>query len=163
KIENNEVRFEELKRNQQKNVAAIKLSGKYKFKPSLQELFIYKSLYDSWELIEKMIGNIDKKLKNYVDSWKQKNLIPEDYVFEYKPNKNAHALVKQFFSSLPNDSDPLTIHNKVFEFSKEQNMNPAEMFKLLYKDIIGKDKGPKFGKLVYAIGIERIKKDIEVN
>ncbi|MCX8166770.1 MAG: lysine--tRNA ligase [Candidatus Micrarchaeota archaeon] len=161
-VEKKELAYENLKRNQQKNVAAVKISGKFYYKYSLQELFIYKSLYKDWKIIEQITNPIEEKLKFYVDSWSQKNLIPEEYFFEYKPSSNPHLLVKEFFANISESADALEIHNKVFEFSKSKNIQPNEMFKLLYNDLIGKDKGPKLGKLVFAIGIKKIKKDLNV-
>ncbi len=56
---------------------------------------------------------------------------------------------------------PIDIHNLVYEVAKSKGVEPTEMFKILYKAIISKDTGPRFGKLAHAIGIKEVKGMLE--
>ena len=65
--------------------------------------------------------------------------------------------VKLFIDSLSNGMNPIDIHNLVYEVAKSKGLEPTEMFKILYKAIISKDTGPRIGKLVSALGINKAK------
>ena len=39
-------------------------------------------------------------------------------------------------------------------------MPPAQMFKECYLALLGKEKGPKLGKLIEAMGVEKVKNDV---
>ena len=98
-------------------------------------------------------------LKPYIEEWIKKDFIPDDYNFKYNPKK-AEGEVKKFIQNLDTKMDALAIHNAVFEVSKSNNIEPKEMFKRLYLALIGKEKGPRIGKLIFALGIEKIKNDL---
>ena len=54
----------------------------------------------------------------------------------------------------------LEIHNLAFATAKELSIPPAKMFEECYTALLGKAKGPKLGKLIEALGIEKVKKDV---
>jgi lysyl-tRNA synthetase class I len=56
--------------------------------------------------------------------------------------------------------DALAIHHATFEFSKAHSIEPKQMFADIYKSLLGKEKGPRAGKLIAALTPSRIKSDI---
>jgi len=54
----------------------------------------------------------------------------------------------------------LEIHNAAFSTAKGQSVPPARLFEECYLALLGKPRGPKLGKLVEAIGIEKVKRDV---
>ncbi len=161
KIENKELDFLQLKRHEQKKVAAVKISKVYKFSLPLTELFMYKQLYGDWATIQKTLNTkINPQDIYYVENWFSKNLVPDEYTFSYRPIKPSNEIIKEFFESLDENMDSLAVHNKVFEFAREKNIEPKELFKHLYLHLIGKEKGPKLGKLITTIGIPKLKNDL---
>ena len=54
----------------------------------------------------------------------------------------------------------LEIHNAAFSSAKEQSIAPAKLFEECYMALLGKPRGPKLGKLIEAIGVEKAKKDV---
>ena len=76
-----------------------------------------------------------------------------------KPQK-AVGVAAVFFSRLAHGMDSLAIHNTAFAVAKEHNALPAKLFEECYMTLLGKPRGPKLGKLVEAIGVEKVKKDV---
>ena len=84
--------------------------------------------------------------------------MPEEYAFSYNPSK-AEGAVAEFLGRLKENQDALAIHNAVFEFARERGIEPKALFAEIYKTLLGKERGPRLGKLIVAIGVERVKKD----
>jgi lysyl-tRNA synthetase class 1 len=51
---------------------------------------------------------------------------------------------------------PEIIQSKIFEIARNNNILPKDFFKLLYKILLNKDKGPKLGNYAVDLGIERM-------
>jgi len=99
------------------------------------------------------------KLTPYIEAWEKKKFIPEEYAFAYAPQK-AGENAEAFFRKLEPGVSALDIHNLAFAAAKERNVPPAKMFEECYLALLSKPRGPKLGKLVEAIGIEKVKKDV---
>ncbi len=156
-----EKNFEILDKAERKRALAYLLSGKRHWKVLFRDVLIYYSVYLDWEKTSNVLG--DKEgifyLKSYVEEWIKKDFIPDEFNFKYIPKK-AEGIVKEFFTSLPENADALSIHNAVFSFAKEKEIAPSEFFKQIYFTLIRKENGPRLGKLIYVLGIDKIKKDI---
>jgi lysyl-tRNA synthetase class I len=124
-------------------------------------MLLYRQLQFSWDKIGEKTSDAAsaKKLAPFIEAWEKKNFIPEEYAFSYRPTKaqpNAHA----FFGKLSPSMPALEIHNLAFNTAKELTIPPAKMFEECYLALLGKLKGPKLGKLIEAIGVEIVKKDV---
>jgi len=53
--------------------------------------------------------------------------------------------------------DPNAIQTLAFQVAQEEGIAPQELFKQIYLALINKEQGPRLGKLVAAIGIEKVK------
>ena len=58
--------------------------------------------------------------------------------------------------------DALAIHNAIHDFASENGIETKTMFSEMYQALIGKERGPRAGKLIAALGVERVKKDLGV-
>ena len=113
-------------------------------------------LFPDYNLEEKDIEGV----KPFIEEWVRRDFVPEEYNFVYKPEK-AKGIVKELLcEKIKEGMDALEIHNAVYEFSKEKGVNARELFKECYKTLIGKERGPRLGKLIYALGVEKVKKDV---
>ncbi|VVB99961.1 Lysine--tRNA ligase [uncultured archaeon] len=159
-------KFDSLSRADRKRALAARLASEADaehrgWKTPFLDLILYRNLQWSWdEIAGKTEDKLSvQKLSPYIEAWEKKNFIPEEYAFRYTPQKAKGAAVK-FFSALKPDMDALTMHNLAFSTAKETNTPPAKMFEECYTALLSKAKGPKLGKLVEALGIERVKKDV---
>ncbi|MCX8175283.1 MAG: lysine--tRNA ligase [Candidatus Micrarchaeota archaeon] len=159
-------KLDSLSRADRKRALAARLasesdSASRGWKTPFLDLILYRSLQLGWGEIAKKTGDAlsVQKLSPYIEEWEKKNFIPEDYAFRYKPQK-AKGAARSFFAALQPGMDALAIHNLAFSTAKQSGTPPAKLFEECYQALLGKPKGPKLGKLIEAIGIERVKKDV---
>ena len=53
-------------------------------------------------------------------------------------------------------SDPDKIQTEVFEIARKNEMNPPELFKIIYQIVIGADRGPRLGRYILDIGVREV-------
>ncbi|MGC8898889.1 MAG: lysine--tRNA ligase [Candidatus Micrarchaeia archaeon] len=141
-----------------KKKAAYELVGKRRWKTKFRDVLLYYQIYRDWEKVGKFLGDVGY-VKPFIEEWTAKNFVPETYDFAYKPKK-AGGVVKEFFESLREGMSDVEIHNAIYEFARNKNIEPQEFFKQIYRTLIGKDRGPKAGRLIEILGVERVKKDV---
>jgi lysyl-tRNA synthetase class 1 len=153
-----------LDRHNEKSLQAYRIcTDKRNWKTQFLDVLLYYQIYGNWDEVGKMTGDAHGTgyLKPYVEEWIKREFIPEEYRFKYQPSKEkAGENVLKLVSGLDNKADALAIHNAVFEYAKVNGIEPKEMFKQVYLALIGKERGPRVGKLVYALGVERVKRDL---
>lgn len=150
----------EISRADRKRAIAFELcNSKQIWKVDVSDIVLYYNIYRDWEKVKQKTGDAKgvDMLKNYIEKWMRAELIPDRYVFTIKLEKSEDALSKAFISRLEENMSAEEVHNLVFEVAKGEGVEPKEMFKSLYKCIIGKEMGPRLGKLICAIGIRKIK------
>ena len=155
-----------LSRADRKRAIASELSseaaeGGRGWKTPFLDLLLYRNLQWGWDKIADKTGDEASctKLSPYIEQWEKKNFIPEEYAFSYKPQK-AQPGAAAFFGKLSSGMSALEMHNLTFATAKELNIPPAKLFEECYLALLSKPKGPKLGKLIEAIGVEKVKKDV---
>jgi lysyl-tRNA synthetase class 1 len=91
---------------------------------------------------------------SFIDQWLKK-WAPEDIKFELRKNLDASEFdenQKKYLQSLsekianaPDDADGEWFHKAIYELKESMNLQPQEVFKPLYKALIGKESGPRAG------------------
>jgi lysyl-tRNA synthetase class 1 len=143
-----------------KKHAAFVLSGKKKWKAKFLDVLLHYQIYKDWQKVGQSLGDPDgvQYLSTYIENWVAQGYPPEEYSFTIKPTKPADAAgITEFANKLSSQLSDVDIHNLVFETAKALNIPPASMFKGLYLSLLGKEKGPKMGKLIKAIGTDEVK------
>jgi lysyl-tRNA synthetase class 1 len=139
-------------------------SGERRWQVDFTDLLTLYQIYENWEQVADRVG--DRKgviyLRPYVENWINEEYLPEEYVFRFKPSKvdTMKDEIVTFAARLSDARNDKDIHNLVYSVAKERNLSVASFFKTLYRSLIAKDHGPRFGKLVVAIGIERVRKTL---
>jgi len=153
-----------LNRHERKMAIAFKLStDTLNWKVQFLDVLLYHQIYGDWEIVAQMTGDPQGVgyLRPYIEEWIAREFVPEDYRFKYQPNPKLETQnTKQFIELLQPGMDALAIHNAVFGFAKSKGIEPKSFFAELYNVLIGKPKGPRLGKLIAALGVERVKKDL---
>jgi lysyl-tRNA synthetase class 1 len=124
-------------------------------------MLLFYQLYHDWDEVGRRLQDEEgvKYMRPYIEEWIAREFIPDEYRFKYQPNEPTEN-VKKFMAGLTADMDALAVHNAVFDFAKANLVEPKQMFTELYEALLGKERGPRMGKLVAALGVERIKKDL---
>ncbi len=157
--------LETMNRSDRKKAIAANMAtdGKIAWNVSFFDVLLYYQIYQDWNQVAKLVGDNEgvSYLSPFIKEWISREFIPEDYRFKYQPGATQVSdNAKKFVAGLIGTMDALAIHNAVFDFAKANNMEPKALFAELYAAIIGKPKGPRMGKLIAAIGVERLKKDL---
>ncbi|MBU0527114.1 lysine--tRNA ligase [Candidatus Micrarchaeota archaeon] len=154
----------EISRSDRKKAIAYGLStDNANWKASFLDVLLYFQLYQSWEKVGELTKDPEgvAYLKPYIEEWIKRGFMPEDYKFRYEP-KEPSANARKFFESLENEMDALAVHNAVFEFAKANGMEPKALFADIYQALIGKPRGPRLGKLIAALSVDKVKKDLRI-
>ncbi|HQT45410.1 MAG TPA: hypothetical protein PLO51_05505, partial [Candidatus Micrarchaeota archaeon] len=155
---------ETLSRADRKRAIAAGISSPHgrRWSAGYTDVLLYFQLYRNWDIVSGKLG--DKKgvecLKPHVLAWIAKGMVPDEYSFELSFTKAKSKAAQAFVQSLSASDDPVSIHNKVFATAKANGIEPKALFAELYSCLLGKEKGPKIGKLVFAIGPEKIKSEL---
>jgi lysyl-tRNA synthetase class 1 len=151
-------------RSDRKKAIAFSLStGRMGWHAPFLDVLLYYQVYHDWAKVAELARDAEGTayLRPYIEEWVARGLVPEDYRFTYQPGaKPASPDVKAFIASLTPGMDALAVHNAVFGFAKANGIEPKALFADLYEALIAKPKGPRMGKLITALGIERVKKDM---
>ena len=153
-------------RSDRKKAIAFSLSvKKMMWKAQFLDVLLYYQIYKDWQKVGELVKDAEGTayLRPYIEEWVARGFIPEDYKFSYQPGaKPATENSKRCLATLNASMDALAVHNAVFDYAKANGLEPKALFGELYETLIGKPKGPRMGKLITAIGVERVKKDMGV-
>jgi lysyl-tRNA synthetase class 1 len=141
-----------------KKKKSYELSGKRMWKAKFRDVLLYYQVYRDWKKVERFLGDVGY-VKPFIEEWIAKDFVPETYDFAYRPRK-ASGKVREFFEGLKEGMKDVEIHNAIYEFSRKNGIEPPEFFKQIYETLIGKERGPKAGRLIEILGVERVKKDV---
>ena len=139
------------------NVAVKKLSWKSSFVDMLLDYQIYRD----WKKVGEILDDPDgvEYLSPYIERWLARGYAPDRYNFSIKNVKidsNKEAVGK-FMSGLKLGMMDLEVHNLVYDNAKDAGIDANALFASIYTALIGKDKGPRIGKLIVSIGIDKAK------
>jgi lysyl-tRNA synthetase class 1 len=158
---------ETLNRHERKVAIAYGLSAeRLGWKVPFLDVLLYYQIYHDWDEVAKLTGDREGAmyLRPYIEEWVARDFMPDDYRFRYQPGAAAKpgGMALKFVASLREGMDALAIHNAVFDFAKANGYEPKKLFAELYQALLGKERGPRMGKLLAALGVGRVKKDLGV-
>lgn len=166
--------------NEQKR---IKLRGLYEYvhklsppqKPSLHVPYRLLVQLVAVAPVEDIVGYVEKKLASYgmlkqVDEpLKLKIALTRRWAEDFsKLEREKAALsdveakcVAELAKYLAKDIDQKVLQSEIFEIAKRNSMEPSNFFKVLYKVLLGSEKGPRLGPYIIDVGKDKIKAVLE--
>ncbi len=150
----------EVSRAERKKALAFALSSPGPIWPiPFSDLLIYYGLYGDWDKVASKLGNPAEVmlLSPRIKVWQAKGMIPDIYNFQFKGAPAINADVREWAATLHDGMDALAIHNSVFESARSKKTPPAELFGHIYSDLLGKPTGPKVGRLVEILGVQKVR------
>jgi lysyl-tRNA synthetase class 1 len=99
---------------------------------------------DQEQAIIKELRYVDKWLEMFAPEKVKFNVLKEPTKLKLS-DKEQNFLVKLKNRLESNEMLPELIHNSVYESAVEQEIKPAEAFRIIYRLFLGKDYGPKLG------------------
>lgn len=110
---------------------------------------------DDWEI--ELAKERLRKAKNWVEKYAPESEkleildeLPKDVKKELNSSqkKSLSTLAKEMSE---NNYGPVEIHNRIFELSRENNIEPVELFQAIYLSLLGKEHGPRAGNFLTAL------------
>ncbi len=132
--------------------------GKLSWKASFVDMLLDYQISKDWGKVAAKLGDKEgvRYLAPYIEGWLSKGFAPDRYNFSLKPSKitEHREEVGKFVSALKSGMSDLEVHNLVYGIAKEEGIRTDDLFKTVYRALIGKDNGPRMGKLIVSIGID---------
>lgn len=158
-------------------VKAVRSKGLYEFvnlltPPKNPEPYVnYRLLVQLCKVFrENRVQNVTKKLLEYGTIKETSPQIDElitlagNYADDFdKPNKIEIQLDKtmkeglsELIQVLSASEDPEDLQNTIYQIAKNNDIQPKEFFKTLYKIILASERGPKLGPFILDIGRKKV-------
>ena len=152
-----------LRRAEEKMVLAYKLStDRRMWRASFTDMLMYYQIYRDWDKVAEVVGDEEGVgyLKRYIERWVSQEYLPEEFAFTFKPERiRAYESELAILArSLDERMSAEEVHNLVYTIAKERGVDAPSLFKAIYLTLIGKDHGPRLGRLIVAIGVDKVKK-----
>ncbi len=157
---------ENVGRRWHRHVIAYRLAcgGVKPWRVKFVDVLVFYQIHNDWRIVEEKLDDAEgiETLRKYVETWIKEGIVPEKYVVTFNPTKveDTRGTIRELALSLRSNMTPKEIHNLVYEVARKRHEDPRELFKKLYIAILGKPYGPRLGKLIYALGIEKVKKTL---
>lgn len=146
-----------------KKIIAFELCNvKKMWKADVADMVLYYNIYRDWKMVRKLTEDAKgvEFLEPYLKVWMEMGLVPDRYMFEIRTGEKPPEVIKKFIETLDDKMSAEEIHQAVFEFAKGNSVEPKEIFRQIYIWLIGREQGPKAGKLIYAVGVKKLKKEL---
>ncbi len=131
---------------------------------SFVDVLVIYQIYKDWNVVVGKLGYPEEvyKLKTYVENWVKLDIIPKEYRIKFNPQpiRKYINVVREFAEKLSDKMSDVEIHNLVYEVARKHSVDPRELFKVLYKSILGQPYGPRLGRLIAAIGVIKVKETL---
>lgn len=115
------------------------------------EEYIAKRLVD-YRAIKQLDGDVKKRI-SFALNWAKEFSLPESEI-ETSPKERDAILL--FASKLVNLTDPQEIQALIFDSARSSEMEPSDFFRLLYRSLLGVDRGPRLGPYIRDIGSPKV-------
>ncbi|MDQ1281551.1 MAG: lysyl-tRNA synthetase, class [Thermoproteota archaeon] len=154
-----------LRRAENKMVLAYSLStDKRRWRGDFAEILTQYQIFNDWSKVAERAGDKEgvEYLKKYIENWIKQEYLPEEYVFKFSPKRvdTLNAEILEFAELLEDSMTAEDVHNLVYSLAKERSIKTSKLFNALYLSLISKDHGPRFGRLVAALGAGQIKETL---
>ncbi len=138
----------------------IAAGGALRWRAHFVDMLLLYQIYRDWNTVGARLGDPEgvRYLSQYIGHWLATGLEPERYNFTIRPTKIGeprHA-VEAFAARLSESLSEEDLHNLVYAVAAEEGVDPGVLFKQLYTALIGKDNGPRMGRLLASLGAKRV-------
>ncbi|PIN99099.1 MAG: lysine--tRNA ligase [Candidatus Diapherotrites archaeon CG10_big_fil_rev_8_21_14_0_10_31_34] len=170
--------IEQLKNSKYKNSVKVKGREIIPLKADYSLIAFLNQFCSEKQVIEKLkeMDKIEKGDKKELESLKERINLSKAWLEKYAPEENKivfseelkkkpEGKIKEVFSEsikvIEKESNPEEIQQKIYSIGKEKGVQPKELFKEFYLFLIEKEKGPRLGQLIIAIGKDKVLKKLE--
>ncbi|MHB8565918.1 MAG: lysine--tRNA ligase [Nitrososphaerales archaeon] len=113
--------------------------------------YIAKRLMD-YRVAKKIDDNLRKRIE-YALRWAKEFSLAESGI---KLDEKERKTLSDFASQLKLIKDPEAIQTLIFDVARAHGMEPSAFFKIIYKALIGMERGPRLGPYITDIGMAQV-------
>ena len=119
---------------------------------------IFKGILERSGLIEDFSEEELEQRIEYATEWVEE--VEEVEKVEIILENQEKTALKSFRDQLSDEMDGERIQELIFTVAQTCGVKPRQFFRILYKVMLGTDRGPRAGNLVAALGVDRVKRMI---
>lgn len=119
---------------------------------------IFKGILERSGLIEEFSEDELQQRIAYATEWVEE--VEEIEKEEIALTDAEKAALQSLSDQLSDEMDGEKVQELIFTVAHNHEIKPRKFFGILYKIVLGTDRGPRAGNLVHALGVERVKKMI---
>ncbi len=170
--------IEQLKKSKYKNFIKVKNRKIIPLQADYTLCAFLNEFYSENQIIEKLkeMNKIESDSQEEIQALKERIRLSKNWLKKYapeenkiifsetitrKPEKKIKEVFKETIKILEKENNPEKIQQEIYNTGKEKGLQPKELFKEFYLFLIGKEKGPRLGQLITAIGKEKVREKIE--
>lgn len=120
---------------------------------------IFKGILERSGLIEEFSDEELRERVAYATEWVEEVEEPEKEGISLTDTERT--ALKSLSDQISDEMDGEKIQELIFSAAQEHGVKPRRFFSILYKVILGTDRGPRAGNLIAALGPDRVQKMIE--
>jgi len=105
------------------------------------------------EINEKIKKEIERRF-TYADNWDKDFIKHEEMKIEL--SEKERSSIKELIEEIEKEKDGEKLQYKIFEIAKKNGIKPVKFFQLIYKIIIGQERGPRLGPYIIDRGKNEI-------
>jgi lysyl-tRNA synthetase class 1 len=127
------------------------------------DMLLNYQIYRDWGKVGELLGDREgvAYLAPYITEWLSRGMAPEQYNFALKQGRvdadEQKIAIAVLIGKLKDGMDAVQVHNLIYEAAEESGVGAEVLFAAVYKAMIGKEKGPRLGKLIVAVGVSKTK------
>jgi lysyl-tRNA synthetase class 1 len=76
-------------------------------------------------------------------------------------NEQGRSALKDLVEFLQGDIDEKTVQNSIFNIAKERNIEPKQLFEVVYRILVGQPRGPRLGPYIVAMGRKNVQEALQ--
>jgi lysyl-tRNA synthetase class 1 len=100
-----------------------------------------------------------KRTKAWIEKYSPNSkisFVPLEEVDQSKIDSSSKSLLPALAQKIAKAKDANAVQEIVYNEAKANNIEPQKLFAALYLSILNKERGPRFGSLVFAFGKEKV-------
>jgi lysyl-tRNA synthetase class 1 len=113
----------------------------------------------------RVIKEVDADVKariRYAINWSKEFSIKQEHVELSERERNAIRELSSLLSKKSPHCEPQEVQSLIFETARNNGIEPSQWFKLLYKILLGIDRGPRLGNYICDVGLERVRERLNL-
>ncbi len=122
------------------------------FAPEGKEVDFVAKRLSSYGIARELDEELKKRIE-WASKWAKRGI--KEQMPDIQINEQTRKAIIEFANFLPSCKYPEEIQSKAFEVLRANGLAPTDFFPVVYKILLGVNRGPRLGPYIYDMGVER--------